>query len=124
MNPRTHLSINQSTTPFLLPLSLTRSLSLARERISSLEKELNKQLAEKDGTIGDLESENQTLQQQLRLARERVERLEQTVGRLGRGRGEGAGTEEGEVRSLQESMDLLTQQLTSALEELEESRRQ
>ena len=41
----------------------------------------------------------------------------------GRSEGEGESMMEGEVKSLQETVDLLTQQLTDALEELDETKR-
>ena len=81
-------------------------------------------LAEKNSLIQELEGRIRSLEQELQLARERAERLGQTVEQLEASRGEGESAMEAEMKSLRETVDSLSQQLTTTLEEMEALRRQ
>ena len=71
------------------------------------------------------------LEKELLLANEKAQRLSEALQVLGSARGKGEGEGEGdsgeedeEMGTLQEAVDSLSQQLTSALEELEDLKRQ
>lgn len=81
-------------------------------------------LAEKNSLIQELEGRIRSLEQELQLARERAERLGQTVEQLEASRGEGESAMEAEMKTLRETVDSLSQQLTTTLEEMEALRRQ
>ena len=115
----------------LLHSSLTQSLAMARERIQALEMQLNQLLSEKNTRIHELESSVHRLEQELHQLRS------QTRGGGGGGEGrrrwhseedllDGGGVAGGgaELQTLQETVDSLTEQLTAALEELEELQNQ
>ena len=108
---------------FSLPYSLTRSLTKAHEKIRALEEQIDRLLKEKNSTIQELEGRVRGLEQELQLARERAERLGQKVELLESSQGEGGSSAEVEMRTLQETVDTLSHQLTSTLEEMEELRR-
>lgn len=107
---------------FPLLQSLTKSLAKAQEKIRVLEEQIDQVLAEKNSLIQELEGRIRSLEQELQLARERAERLGQTVEQLEASRGEGES--EMEAETLRETVDSLSQQLTTTLEEMEELRRQ
>ena len=87
-----------------------------------LEEQIDQVLAEKNSLIQELEGRVRSLEQELQLARERAEKLGQTVEQLEASRGEGESAMEAET--LRETVDSLSQQLTTTLEEMEELRRQ
>lgn len=89
-----------------------------------LEEQIDQVLAEKNSLIQELEGRIRSLEQELQLARERAERLGQTVEQLEASRGEGESAMEAEMKSLRETVDSLSQQLTTTLEEMEALRRQ
>ena len=69
------------------------------------------------------------LEKEIQLANEKAQRLSQALHVLGSARGEGEGEGDGgegdeEMGTLQEALDSLSQQLTGALEELEDLKRQ
>ena len=78
-----------------------------------LERQLQESLSERGTVVGQLEE----TQRDLRETRERAEELAERLGRLGRG-------EEGEGEVMQESVDSLTHQLSSALQDLERLQKQ
>ena len=80
-----------------------------------LERQLQESLSERGTVVGQLEE----TQRDLRETRERAEELEESLGRLGRGE-----EEEGELEVMQESVDSLTHQLSSALQDLERLQKQ
>lgn len=108
---------------FSLPCSLTRSLAKAHEKIRALEEQIDQLLKEKNSTIQELEGRVRGLEQELQLARERAEHLGQKVELLESSQAEGESSAEMEMRTLQETVDSLSHQLTSTLEEMEELRR-
>ena len=116
--------LSLSLSPLFFPLlqSLTKSLARAQEKIRVLEEQIDQVLAEKNSLIQELEGRIRNLEQELQLARERAERLGQTVEQLEASRGEGESAMEAET--LRETVDSLSQQLTTTLEEMEELRRQ
>lgn len=89
-----------------------------------LEEQIDQVLAEKNSLIQELEGRIRSLEQELQLARERAERLGQTVEQLEASRGEGESAMEAEMKTLRETVDSLSQQLTTTLEEMEALRRQ
>lgn len=88
-----------------------------------LEEQIDQVLAEKNSLIQELEGRIRSLEQELQLARERAERLGQTVEQLEASR-EGESAMEAEMKTLRETVDSLSQQLTTTLEEMEALRRQ
>ena len=95
--------------------SLSRSLSKSQEKIQALEEQLDLLLREKNTVINDLEEKVHVLEGELRGAQEREERLRHTVEVLEKG-----ADVETEVTTLHETVDSLTQQLTSRIEDVEE----
>ena len=89
-----------------------------------LEEQIDQVLAEKNSLIQELEGRIRSLEKELQLARERAERLGQTVEQLEASRGEGESAMEAEMKTLRETVDSLSQQLTTTLEEMEALRRQ
>ena len=108
--------------------SLSQSLGRAREKVEALEQQIDQLLAEKNAAIQGLESQVRMLEKELLLANEKAQRLSEALQVLGSARGKGEGEKEGEedeeMGALQEAVDSLSQQLTSALEELEDLKRQ
>ena len=82
-----------------------------------LERQLQESLSERGAVVGQLEE----TQRDLRETRERAEELAGSLGRLGRGEEEEG---EGELEVMQESVDSLTHQLSSALQDLERLQKQ
>ena len=86
--------------------------------MKALEEQLSQLLASKNSTISDLEERLHDLEEDLRRSRESEERLRRTVAAL-----ESGGGVETEVTTLHETVDSLTQQLTSRIEDIEELQR-
>ena len=101
--------------------SLNRSLTEAQEKILALEEQLDQLLKKKNSTILDLESQVNRLLRELQLACERIEQMRRSLETMEdvRGSREGEDGLDKEMSALHESLDVLSQQLRSALEENE-----
>ena len=105
---------------------MSQSLSTANERVHALELQLEQLMASKNAVVSqqlERERELQAAHQRAEELGERVKQMESERHRGGRRQGDEDGNE-GEVETLRQSIDSLTQQLTSALEDLERLQRQ
>lgn len=101
------------------PCSLTLSLSRSREKTKILEERIDQLLTEKNAAIRDLEERVRQLEHELKLSRESAERLRRSLLALEgvAGQGGAEGEMQAEVLTLHETLDLLSQQLATSLEE-------
>ena len=93
---------------YCLVPSLSKALSASQEKLLVLEGQLDMLLRDKNAAIAELEGRVVAIDEELCRSRERVERL----------RHDGGGVET-EVTTLHETVDSLTQQLTSRIEDID-----
>ncbi len=97
---------------YSLAPSLSKALSGSQEKLLALEGQLDTLLRDKNAAIAELEGRLIAMDEELRRSGERMERL----------RRDGGGAET-EVTTLHETVDSLTQQLTSRIEDIDELER-
>lgn len=101
-----------------LSCSLTISLSRSREKTKILEERIDQLLTEKNAVIRELEERVEHLEHELKLSRESAERLRRSLQTLeGVGQGGAEADMQAEVLTLHETLDQLSQQLSSSLDE-------